>query len=262
MNAEIKALEDNHTWSIVDLPEGVIPIGNKWVYKIKRKSDGTIERFKARLVAKGYTQTEGLDYFDTFSPVAKITTVRLVLALAAIHNWHVHELDVNNAFLHGELQETVYMVIPQGFPNSKPNKVCKLLKSLYGLKQASCKWFERLSGVLSQCGYSQTPSDHSLFVKQTASSFTALLVYVDDIVLAGTSLLEFSELKAKLHSAFGIKDLGILKFFLGLEAAHSSKGISLCQRQYCLDLLTDSGLLGCKPVSTQMEVGTHLHQDK
>lgn len=151
MRAEIQALEANHTWSIVDLPEGVIPIGNKWVYKIKRKVDGTIKRFKARLVVKGYTQTKGLDYFDTFSPVAKITTVRTVLALAAINHWHAHQLDVNNAFLHGDLHETVYMTIPPGFPTSHPNKVCKLSKSLHSLKQASRSWFERLTALLKDC---------------------------------------------------------------------------------------------------------------
>lgn len=191
MAAEIKALECNNTWCLVDLPPGVTPIGNKWVYKVKRKSDGTIESLKARLVAKGYTQTEGLDYFDTFSPVAKITTVRLILALVSIHQWHVHQLDLNNAFLHGELNETFYMAILQGFPNAPPNKVCKLLKSLYGLKQASRSWFERLYALLLDSGYTQAPSDHSLFTKRSGSTFTALIVYVDDIVLAGTTIAEF-----------------------------------------------------------------------
>lgn len=134
MKVELAALEQTGTWKIVDLPPHVKPIGCRWVYKIKHKSDGTIERFKARLVAKGYNQIEGLDYLDTFSPVAKLTTVRLVLALASIHNWHLHQLDVNNAFLHGDLNEEVYMLIPPGVQSSKPNHVCKLIKSLYGLK--------------------------------------------------------------------------------------------------------------------------------
>ena len=121
MKAEILALEENRTWKVVDLPDGVVPIGNKWVFKVKRKSDGSIERYKARLVAKGYNQIEGLDYFDTFSPVAKMTTIRLVLALAAVHGWHLHQMDVNNAFLHGELTEDVYMTLPLGFPSPGPN---------------------------------------------------------------------------------------------------------------------------------------------
>lgn len=166
MKVEVAALEKTGTWKIVDLPPHVKPIGCRWVYKIKHKSDGTIERFKARLVAKGYNQIEGLDYLDTFSPVAKLTTVRLVLALASIHNWHLHQLDVNNAFLHGDLNEDVYMLIPPGVQSSKPNQVCKLIKSLYGLKQASRQWFEKLTSVLTAHGYSQAPSDHSCLLNK------------------------------------------------------------------------------------------------
>ena len=129
MDAEIAALKANRTWTLVDLPAHVTPIGNKWVYKIKYSADGSIERYKARLVAKGYTQTEGLDYFDTFSLVAKMTTVRFLLALASVKRWHLHQLDVNNAFLHGDLQEEVYMEIPLGVSSPGPKKVCKLLKS-------------------------------------------------------------------------------------------------------------------------------------
>jgi hypothetical protein len=134
MNAELQALHQNKTWIYVDLPANIKPIGNKWVYKIKHKADGSIERYKARLVAKGYNQIEGLDFFDTFSPIAKITTVRTLIALASIKSWHLHQMDVNNAFLHGDLQENVYMTVPPGVTSPKPNQVCKLLKSLYGLK--------------------------------------------------------------------------------------------------------------------------------
>ena len=223
MQAEISALEQTKTWIVVDLPPGVVPIGNKWVYKIKRKADGSIERYKARLVAKGYTQIEGIDYFDTFSPVAKMTTIRLLLAVAAIKGWHLHQLDVNNAFLHGDLHEEVYMHLPLGFHSPGPNKVCKLLKSLYGLKQASRQWFAKLSSLLLTSGYCQAHSDPSLFTKRTASSFTALLVYVDDIILAGDCLTEFAHIKQILDTKFKIKDLGQAKYFLGLEIAHSKK---------------------------------------
>ena len=137
MQDDITALEMNNTWFLTDLPSDKIAIGCRWVYKIKYNADGSIERYKARLVAKGYTQQEGVDFLDTFSPVAKLTTVRLILALAAINKWHLKQLDVNNAFLHGELLEEVYMQPPPGLHISKPGQVCRLQRSLYGLKQAS-----------------------------------------------------------------------------------------------------------------------------
>ena len=261
MKAEIEALELNKTWHIVTVPPHVKPIGYKWVYKIKRRPDGSVERYKARLVAKGFAQVEGIDYFEIFSPVVKMATIRVVLALASINRWHLHQLDVSNAFLHGDLSEDVYMVIPPGVNGSRSSQCCKLLKSLYGLKQASRKWYEKLSILLLSCGYQQAQADHSLFLKIEKSAFTALIVYVDDIVLAGNSIEEMNNIKRILHSNFRIKDLGILKYFLGLEVAHSDTGISLCQRKYCLDLLHDSGMLGSKPLSTPMDNSLRLHQD-
>ncbi|PNX71343.1 retrovirus-related Pol polyprotein from transposon TNT 1-94, partial [Trifolium pratense] len=223
MKLELAALDKTGTWQLVDLPPNVKPIG-------------------CRLAAK-------------------LTTVRLVLAIASIHRWHLHQLDVNNAFLHGDLHEDVYMIVPPGVHTSKPNQVCKLIKSLYGLKQASRQWYEKLTSLLKSHGYKQAYSDHSLFVKHTAASITILLVYVDDVILAGNSLSKFQHIKDALHQAFQIKDLGILKYFLGLEVAHSKHGISLCQRKYCLDLISDSGLLGSKPVSTPSDPSLKLCHD-
>jgi len=261
MQDEITALENTGTWKLVDLPPNVKPIGCKWIYKIKHHADGSIERHKARLVAKGYNQVEGLDYFDTYSPVAKLTTVRTVIALASINKWHIHQLDDNNAFLHGDFQEDVYMLVPQGITTSNPNQVCKLLKSLYGLKQASRKWYEKLTSLLLQHHYTQSNADHSLFIKHTSTSFTVLLVYVDDVIVAGDSLEEFESIKNILHSSFKIKDLGQLKYFLGLEAAHSSQGFFFCQTKYGLDLLTDTGYLASKPVSIPYDPSCKLHSD-
>ncbi|KAK2409531.1 putative mitochondrial protein [Trifolium repens] len=260
MQTELSALDSTGTWLLVDRPPHVKPIGCRWVYKVKHNADGTIERYKARLVAKGYNQIEGLDYFDTYSQVAKLTTVRLVLALASINHWNLHQLDVNNAFLHGDLQEDVYMTPPPNI-NAKPNQVCKVVKSLYGLKQASCKWYEKLTSILVSHHYKQAPSDHSLFIKQTPTSFTILLVYVDDILLAGNSLSEFAHIKQVLNTAFKIKDLGIHKYFPCLEVAHSKSGVSLCQRKYCLDLLHDYGLSGCNPASTPSDPSIKLYND-
>lgn len=148
MDNEIDALNKNETWYIVSLPKNKVHIGCKWIYKIKRKTDGTVERFKARLVAKGYTQQNGIDYLETFSPVAKITTIRMLLALVAKKGWFLEQLDINNAFLHGSLDEEIYMDLPQGINSNVPNAVCKLKKSLYGLKQASRQWNSTLTTSL------------------------------------------------------------------------------------------------------------------
>ncbi|XP_042983373.1 uncharacterized mitochondrial protein AtMg00810-like [Carya illinoinensis] len=259
MAAEIAALEANQTWELTTPPNGKSPIGCRWVYKVKLRSDGTIERYKTRLVAKGYTQLEGFDYYDTFSLVAKMVTVRTILALASIFNWHLTQLDINNVFLHGDLHEEIYMSLPLGFAKQGENKqVCKLLKSLYGLKQASRQWFSKFSGTLISHGFIQFATDHSLFTKISGSSFIALLVYVDDILIASNDMNAIEELKLFLDSKFKLKDLGPLKYFLGIEIARSANGISLSQRKYALEILEDSGMLGSKTQKFAMEQNLKL----
>ncbi|KAI5355901.1 hypothetical protein L3X38_008796 [Prunus dulcis] len=224
MSSEIKALEDNRTWSLVPLPLGHRPIGCKWVYKIKYHSDGTIVRYKARLVAKGFTQREGIDYKETFAPVAKLITVRCLLSIAAVHDWPLHQMDVQNAFLHGDLLEEVYMLPPLGYCRPGEQMVCRLHKSLYGLKQASRTWFRRFSSAIKT------------LVSNNLEPIT-----------------RNSNLKQFLNGCFRIKDLGLLKYFLGVEAARSKDGISICQRKYTLDILEEAGLLGVKPTKVPME---------
>jgi len=153
------------------------------------------------------------------------------------------------------------MMLPPSVTSTKPNQVCKLLKSLYGLKQASRKWYEKLTSILIQQNYTHASANHSLFTKHTDTYFTILLVYVDDIILAGNSLSEFQHIKSILHYSFKIKDLGQLKYFLDLEVAHSKQGISLCQRKYGLDLLSDSGTISSKLVSTPSDPSLKLHND-
>ncbi|KAL4580545.1 hypothetical protein LXL04_016743 [Taraxacum kok-saghyz] len=254
MNLELEALYRNNTWEITDLPKGRKPIGCRWIYKIKYKSNGEIERYKARLVAKGYNQREGIDYEETFSPVAKIVTVRIVITLAVNKKWNLYQFDINNAFLYGNLEEDVYMTLPQGYHTEGDTRVCKLLRSLYGLKQAPRKWNERLCSSLYDFGFKQSLNDYSLFVRfGNKGSVTILLVYVDDIILTGNDESEILNVKNFLKSQFLIKDLGKLKYFLGIEAIDIKDGLCLTQRKYCMELLHEFGMLGCKPVSTPLE---------
>lgn len=253
MAKELHALEHNKTWSLCTLPSNKKPIGCKWVYKIKYRSDGSIERYKARLVAKGYNQKEGLDYHETFSPVAKLVTVRCLIAIASVRKWKLHQFDVQNAFLHGDLEEEVYMTLPPGFHSKGERQVCRLHKSLYGLKQASRQWFATLSMALREAGFSQSKADYSLFTRRHHQEFTVVLVYVDDIIITGSSASYISTLQSFLSQRFHLKDLGPLKFFLGIEVARSEKGICLSQRKYTLEILEEVGLLGAKPCSFPME---------
>lgn len=177
------------------------------------------------MVAKGYSQKEGLDYTDTFSLVAKSVSVKIVPSMADVKGWGLHQMDMNNAFLHGDLNEEVYMSLPQGFRES-PNLVCKLKKSLYGLKQTFRQWFAKFSYTILNFGFVQSKTDYSLFTYSKRSSFIVFLVYVDDILLTGNDPQCITELKQVLDKKFGLKDLGSLRYFLGLEVARNSKGFT------------------------------------
>ncbi|XP_019153846.1 PREDICTED: uncharacterized protein LOC109150391 [Ipomoea nil] len=177
-----------------------------------------------------------------------MTTIRTLLAVAAAKNWHLHQMDVNNAFLNGDLEEEVYMQPPLGFYGGRKGQVCKLIKSLYGLKQASRQWNTKLTTALQHMGFKQAVPDSSLFIRGKNRSLVALLIYVDDIVIACESLEIIQDVKKQLSSAFLLKDLGPLRYFLGLEVARHKKGIAVCQRKYAVELLEDTGFTNAKPV--------------
>ena len=179
--------------------------------------------------------------------------MRCLLSVAAIRHWELHQLDVNNVFLHGDLHEEVYMKMPQGFGKPGDDCVCRLRKSLYGLKQASRCWFHKLSSSLQQLGFKQSTTDNSLFTLVQSIHFTTLLVYVDYVVVVGNDPTTIHRVKDYLNIVFRIKDLGNLKYFLGIEVARSKKGIILSQRKYTLDLLNETSLLDAKPASFPME---------
>ncbi|KAM2724695.1 hypothetical protein EV1_027486 [Malus domestica] len=165
MRDELQAFHDNKTWSVVRLPKGKKAVGSRWAYKTKFNTDGTIERHKARLVARGFTQTYGFDYRETFALVAKMNNVRVLLSVAVNQSWPIYQMDVKNAFLHGELEEEVYMKLPPGHPQSHdPDMVCRLHKSIYGLKQFPRAWYAKLSSVLEAFGFQKSSADSSLFV--------------------------------------------------------------------------------------------------
>jgi hypothetical protein len=248
MKEELLALQTNKTWELVQLPKGKKVVGCKSVFTVKQTFEGKVDKYKARLVAKGYSQTYGIDYDETFAPVAKMDTMRTLISCAANFGWPLHQMDVKNAFLHGDLQEEVYMEIPPGFANKQTvGMVCKLKKSLYGLKQSPRAWFDRFMRAVCEMGYSQCNGDHTVFYKHNDSRITILAVYVDDIVITGDDVEEIGKPKERLGRAFEVKDLGPLRYFLRIEIARSSKGIILSQRKYFLDPLMETGMLGCRP---------------
>ena len=227
--AAMKSLQKNETWELVECPPGKKPVGSRWIYTVKYKVDGSIERFKVRLVAKGYTQIYGIDYTKTFAPMTKINTVRVLLSLAANLDWPLQQFDVKNAFLHGKLFEEVHMNLPLGCMVSEKQcqKVCKLKKSLYGLKQSLRAWFGRFTKSMRAFGYRQSNSDHTLFLKKQHDKIMTLIVYVDDMVVTGNDPEERKTLQNYLSREFKMKDLGPLKYFLGIEVSRSSEGIFL-----------------------------------
>lgn len=257
MQCELDALHQNNTWDLVPLPPHKKAIGSKWVFKVKLKADGSLERYKARLVAKGYTQEYGTDYQETFSPVVKMTTIRCIISVAAHRRWPLFQLDINNAFLHGDLHEEVYMLPPEGLSHP-PNTVCKLKKSLYGLKQASRQWFAKLTLELLHHGFIQSKNDYSLFIRDSSGSFTLAAVYIDDIILTGNDTSFIDKIKAHLHRVFSIKDLGRMHFFLGLEVSYIPEGTVLSQRKFTKELLLESGITHFKRVATPLPVHLKL----
>ena len=253
MADEINALLKNQTWSLVPPSSSQNTVGCKWVFRIKRLPDGTVDRYKARLVAKGFHQRPGIDYHETFSPVIKPATIRTVLAIAVSRGWQLRQLDVKNAFLNGFLAEDVFMTQPPGFVDpDHPTHVCKLHKSLYGLKQAPRAWFHRITGFLLSAGFHQSKADHSLFIFHYGSHTIYLLLYVDDIIVTGSSDGIVESFIRAIGRGFDIKDMGSLHYFLGLQVSSSPAGLHINQLKYAHDILKKHDLLLSQPMSTPL----------
>ncbi|KAI5336426.1 hypothetical protein L3X38_015693 [Prunus dulcis] len=259
MSNEFNALIRNGTWELIPSLPSQNLIGCKWVFRIKRHPDGTIDRYKARLVAKGFHQRPGVDFSDTFSPVVKPTTIRIVLHLAVTHGWPIRQLDVNNAFLHGTLLENVYMVQPPGFVDSNhPSYVCKLRKALYGLKQAPRAWYKELHSFLLSHGFVNAISDASLFLFKNGTTVIYFLVYVDDLLITGNNSTLVAKFIQLLATRFSVKDLGSLHYFLGVEVLPTATGLFLSQQKYIHDLLVNAKMDGAKAVSTPLSTTDSL----
>jgi len=207
-------------------------------------------------VAQGFSQKHGIDFDATFCPVVCPATVRIILTLVAMHNWALHQLDVKNAFLHGFLQEEVYMEQPPGYIDPEfPSHVCCLQRALYGLKQASRAWFQRFSHFLFGLGFLANRADSSLFVHHGHHGVLYLLLYVDDMIITSSNQLMLRTLINRLAQEFSMKDLGDLHYFLGIEVIRNDKGIFLSQAKYALDLLTHADMVDCKPISLLLWLG-------
>ena len=198
MKDEMDSLLRNQTWELTKLPVGKKALHNKWVYRIKNEHDGS-KCYKARLVVKGFQQKEGIDYTEIFSPVVKMLTIKLVLGMVVAENLHLEQLDVKTVFLHGDLEEDLYMIQPEGFTvQGQENLFCKLRKSLYGLKQAPRQWYKKFDSFMHRIRFKRCEADHCCYVTSFDNSYIILLLYVDDMLIAGSSIKEINNLKKQL----------------------------------------------------------------
>lgn len=218
MKREMDAVEKNGTWKLTELPPGQKVIGLKWIFKIKRDTDGRVLKHKARIVAKGYVQKQGVDFEEIFAPVTRLETVRMLLALAANRGWEVHHLDVKTAFLNGEIMEEVYVAQPEGFiQKGREHLVYRLVKALYGLRQAPRAWYAKLSKCLEELGFERCPYEHAVYTKRSDGQVLIIAVYVDDLLITGTSVAAINNFKIQMNKKFEMSDLGKLSHYLGIE---------------------------------------------
>ena len=265
MQAEVESLENNDTWTFVDRPKDKNVLPGKWVYRVKYGADGQVDKYKARYVAKGYAQVEGIDFFETYAPTCKPETFRTLLAVAAQKDLHLGQMDVKSAYLHSAIEEEIYLEQPQGFVKRGQNGetlVCKLNKSIYGLKQAAKNWYKALANLLISSGFHRSRNDYCLFVRKDADGiFSYVLVWVDDIIVAGASNEIIDEIKSLLEKNFKMDDRGELHWFLGMRILRSEDGITVDQEKYIANVLKQFNMSDSKPKVTPAEVNLKLVKD-
>ncbi|KAJ9564618.1 hypothetical protein OSB04_000584 [Centaurea solstitialis] len=262
MQDELAEFERNRVWRLVERPRKIRIIDLRWIFRNKKDENDLIIRNKARLVAKGYRQQEGIDYDETFAPVARIEAIRIFLVYAAHKNMKVFQMDVKCAFLNGELQEVVYVEQPEGFVDPKyPEHVYVLDKALYGLKQAPRAWYETLTIYLLESGYKKGTVDPTLFLRRSGNHLTVVQIYVDDIIFASTNPESCTEFEQIMKSRFQMSMMGELTFFLGLQVRQTPQGIFINQSKYTLDILKRFDFTGPKSASTPMSTSFQLDAD-
>ena len=264
MDEEIQAIEKNDTWELTVLPSGGKTIGVKWVFKKKFNENGEVDKYKARLVAKGYCQQDGIDYAEIFAPVARLNTIRIVISLAAQKAWVIYQLDVKSAFLHGEITEEVFVEQPPEYDQKgHESKVYRLKKELYGLKQVPRAWYSRIETYFIKEGFTKCPYEHTLFIK-TADGGKILIVclYVDDLIFTGNDEVMFEQFKKSMKIEFDMTDLGIMKYFLGIEVLQKADGIFITQRKYAQEILERFNMDQCNSVHNPVVPSFKLTKDE
>jgi hypothetical protein len=262
MKEELRSVEKNGTWELVPPCPGHWPICLKWVFKLKRDEHGAVIRHKARLVARGFVQQEGVDYEDAFAPVARMESVRMLLALAAQEGWVVHHMDVKSAFLNGDLQEEVYVAQPPGFEvPGEEKKVYRLHKALYGLRQAPRAWNAKLDLTLKKMGFEQNAYEAAMYRRGQGDSLLVIGVYVDDLIITGADQQRIEAFKNKMKQTFDMSDLGPLSLYLGVEVRQTDGSITLKQTHYAKKILELGGMTDCNPATTPMEERLKLSKE-
>ena len=247
---------ENKTWELVNLPRGRKVLQNKWVYRIKHEGDEKKERYIAKLVVKGFSQKEGIDFTEIFSPVVKMSSIRVILGLVATLDLECEQLDVKTAFLHGELEEEIYMEQPEGFiEKGKEGLVCRLKKSLYGLKQAPRQWYKKFDSFMLEHGFQRLEADHCVYIKRyDQGKYIILLLYVDDMLIVGHDKNKINRLKKDLGSKFAMKDLGLGQQMLGMQIMRDRKNkrLWLSQEKYIKKVLDMLNMKDAKPIGTPL----------
>lgn len=257
MNGEMQSMRDNEVWIEVDLPPNAKVVGSKWLFKKKIDMDGNVHTYKARLVAKGFTRTYDVDYKETFSPIADIRAIRILLAISTYYDYEIWQMDVKTTFLNGRLDEDIYMAQPEGFVNPEfPKRVCKLQRSIYGLKQASCQWNKRFDAEIKSFGFNQNLDEPCVYHKAIGSNVTFLIMYVDDILILGNHIPSLKEVKSYLGKGFSIKDLGEAAYILGIKIYRdrSKRLIGLSQSAYIDKVLKKYNMQNSKKGYLPMQV--------